>query len=277
MSAAGSPAPSSEPDRQVGRLARLLGVDAAELDGLAELPDEDLRMLHGLVSEHLFGHARHRFAGIADLTRRLPGGVAGKLSERFLPPRMAARVAELLDPPRAAALAVQLSPDYLAELALALDPSRSEDVIQAVPPEAVGRAARSLFDREEYAGVAELVPALSDEALVAAVEAATSRDLLELAPLLVWDERIHGVVAELPDARLDALLGEVADEGLWSHGERLLTRLDPAVLDRLVERAADVGAEVVGSFEAASAAGLLGPESEAMLGRALEVRAGAPK
>jgi hypothetical protein len=89
---------------QVGRIARLLGVDPADVHGLESVPEQDLRVLHDQISHTLFADGRARFARVAGLSKSLPGPVCGKLAELFVPAAIAARVAELLEPAKAAEL-----------------------------------------------------------------------------------------------------------------------------------------------------------------------------
>lgn len=141
---------SSQRSPQIGRIARLLAVDADDVQGLGEIGDEDLRALHDLISGMLSANGQEPFARVASLSKLLPGSVAGKLAERFLPPELAARVAVLLEPAKARDLVTKVSVDYLAELSLVLDPVRSRPVVQAISADRVTQVARALFDRGEY-------------------------------------------------------------------------------------------------------------------------------
>lgn len=188
----------SRPSPQIGRIARLLRLDPAEIHGLESVPEADLRALHDQISKRLFGDAQRQFARVAGLSRTIPGPVAGVLAEKFLPPVMAARVSEVLDPAKARDLIGRVSVKYLAEIALALDPVRSRPVVQQLPPEPIGKVAQELFGRHEYAAMAEFVGTVTTEALMAAFEVATPHDLLAVVPLLEWNDNLDVVVADLP-------------------------------------------------------------------------------
>lgn len=258
------------------RLAHLLHLDPASADqlaaDLAELPADDVRVLTDLVGEALHGRVRHRFVGIAALAGKLPGPVAASFAEKFLPPRLAARVAENLQPAQAAALVGRIPVGYLAELAVALDPTSSARVVAAIPPPQVVAVALELFRRGQHVTMAELAGAVSREGLRAAVDAASARDLLLCLPHAEWTADLDAVVDALPDARVDELLREVARDGLWAEAESLLTSVDPAVVDRVVHRAAVLDEALVDRFRGAGEGGLLGPASQGLLHRALEVR-----
>jgi hypothetical protein len=183
---------------QIGRIARLLRVEPSEVTGLEDVAEADLRVLHDQISKRMFGDAQRQFARVAALSRSIPGPVAGVLAEKFLPPVMAARVSEMLDPAKARDLIGRVSVDYLVEIALALDPVRSKPVVQQLPPKPIGKVARALFARHEYAAMAEFVGTVTTEALMAAFEVATPHDLLAVVPLLDWNDNLDVVVAALP-------------------------------------------------------------------------------
>ncbi|MDQ2796455.1 MAG: hypothetical protein M3Y06_04740, partial [Actinomycetota bacterium] len=210
---------------QIGRIARLLMVDAEEIHGLDDVADDDLRTLHDLIGRTLFADGHQRFARVAGLSKMLPGTVAGKLAERFLPPTLAARVAELLEPAKARELVTKVSVGYLADLALALDPTQSKPVVQAIPPARIGEVARELFDRREYATMAEFAGTVTLEALFAALDVATPRDLLEVVPLIAWNDNIDKVLADIPAAKIDEILNEIVADELWDQASYLIEKL----------------------------------------------------
>lgn len=224
---------------QVGRIARLLHVDPDEVQGLDGIPDDDLRALHDLIGHAVFAEHRPRFARVAGLSAVLPAPVAGKLAERFLPPTLAARTAEALEPARARDLVGRVSVDYLAEIALALDPTRSARVVQQIPTPRVAAVARALFARGEYAAMAEFAGTVTLDALFAALDVATARDLLEVVPLLVWNDNIARVVAEVPVTRIEELVHEIAGSDPDEIAE-LVDRLAPIAQRVPPERVAEV-------------------------------------
>jgi hypothetical protein len=245
------------------RLARLLAIEPGELQGLDEVPADDVRALHDLISESYFAAGREQFSRVAGLSRTLPSAVAGKLAERFLPPVFGARTAEMLEPDKAADLVTRLSIRYLADLSLALDPTRSRPVVRAIPASRVGEVAAELFRRREHVAMAEFAATVTPQALAAAIEAADGRDLLEVIALITWNDEIEMVFKRLPGVKVDAILAEVIDGGRWEEGNDVLDRLPAAARAR-----ASVCGERLERLRDAARAGLVGVAGTEILERA---------
>jgi len=260
---------------QIGRIARLLHLEPSEIHGLQGVPDADLRILHDQISKRLFGDAQRQFARVAALSKTIPGPLAGVLAEKFLPPVMAARVSEMLDPAKARDLIGRVSVKYLAEIALALDPVRSRPVVQQLPAGPIGKVAKELFSRHEYAAMAEFVGTVTTEALMAAFEVATPHDLLAVVPLLEWNDNLDVVVADLPHHKVTQIATALTPVELAD----LAMALDPSRMGPIV---AAVPAEVVAGiaralFERGEYAGMarfVGVVTPEMLHAALGVASG---
>lgn len=253
---------------QIGRLARLLDVDPSSLAHLCAIPDDELRTLHGAIGAAIFdGNDRH-FARVAALSKTLPGPVAGKLAERFLPPTLAARVSERLDPAKARELVGRVSVGYLADISVALDPNRSEHVIRAIPAHHIGAVARELFDRGEHQAMAEFAGVVEIDALRAAFDVATAHDLLTVVPCLVWNDAVDRVIDDIPADRIDAIIAEIVRAGLWSEGSHLIEKLGDEARERLIQRVGDLDATLLAALKEAADDGRLGSAASALLTRA---------
>lgn len=260
---------------QVGRIARLLRLDPAELQGLEGIDDADLRVLHDQISRSLFAEAQHRLARVAGLSKTIPGPVAGVLAEKFLPPVMAARVAEMLDPAKARDLIGRVSVTYLAEIALALDPVKSRPVVQKLPPEPIGKVARELFGRREYATMAEFVGTVTVDALFAALHVATPHDLLAVVPLLEWNDNLDTVISALPDRQVADIATSLTAEELAELALALdPSRMGPIVAAVPVETVTGIAAELFRRGEYAGMAAFVGVVTPEMMHAALGVASG---
>ncbi len=250
--------------RQVARIERLMLAPTGSLEGLDGVPADDLRALHDQISESYFAPGRDLLARVAGLAKVLPATVAGRFAEKFLPPTQGARAAEMLEPAKARDLCGKVSVRYLAELSLALDPARSRPILRAIPPQRVGEVAAELFRRHEYGAVAELAGGVTREALAAAVEGATGRDLLMVLPMLEWTDDITAVVDRVPAGTVRALLRAMVDDGLWDQGRDVVEQLPARARERLREGVAALSEPQRGRLRAAVAEGALGPDAQAL-------------
>lgn len=261
--------------RQHARLARLLGVDAAEITGLHDISETDLAILHDQISNALFADGHAQFAKVASLSKLLPGALAGKLAEKFLPAVLAARVAELLEPNRARDLVNRVSVRYLGDLSLVLDPVRSKPVVQAIPAPRVGEVARELFDRGEYAAMAEFVGTVTVDALFAALGAANPHDLLAVVPLLAWNDNLDHVIANLPAEQVTGIVAELGPVELADLALALdPRRFGPIVHAVPVETVAAIASALFDRGAYAGMAAFVGVVTADMLHAALGVATG---
>jgi len=275
MATTKQPAPTHAHSPQIGRIARLLHLDPTEIQGLDGVPNEDLRILHDQISKSLFGDAQEQFARIAALAKVIPGPLAGVLAEKFVPPVIAARISELLDPSRARDLIGRVSVKYLAEIALALDPVRSKPVVQKLPPEPIGRVAKELFGRQEYATMAEFVGTVTVDALVAALDVATPHDLLAVVPLLEWNDNLDIVIGDLPHRQVTEIATSLTAVELADLAMALdPSRMGPIVAAVPVDTVADIAAALFERHEYAGMARFVGVVTPEMLHAALGVASG---
>jgi Mg/Co/Ni transporter MgtE len=169
-------------------------------------------------------------------------------------------------------IATALTPVELADLAMALDPSRMGPIVAAVPAEVVAEIAKALFERNEYAGMARFVGVVTPEMLHAALGVASGRDLLAVVPLLEWNDNLDAVIAELEPTQVEAIVAELDATELAD----LAIVLDPGRMGPIVSAvpAATVEgiAEVLfGRREYAGMARFVGVVTEPMLHAALGV------
>ena len=252
-------------------IGRVLGVEVDELHGLDAISDDDLGMLRGQIANRLSADKRRRFARVAALSQSIPGPIAGRLAEKFLPPAGGALVAELLEPAKARDLVGRVSVGYLGDLAIALDPVRAQDVVRAIPAARVGEVAQELFSRAEYGAMARFVGAVEVDALFAALGVAAPHDLLAVVPLLTWNDNLDRVIAELPDhqiqqiaADLDA--GELAELALALDPHRF----GPIVAAVPVGTVADIASALLERGDYAAMAGFAGVITPEMLSAAVD-------
>jgi hypothetical protein len=251
------------------KLGHALGVPPrklAELDGLSDIPADDLRALRRVIGEALFLADKHHFAKVAALSKAVPTAVAAKLTEHALPPLLAARTAELLEPQRAGELVKRLPDSYVADVAVAMDPARSPEVIAGIPAERVARVAAELARRGEWVVIGGFVAQVSRDALVASVATFDGEQLLRISYVLDDLSRLDQIAAALSDTQLDQMLAAAAEQQLWPELAALLAHVGDEAVGRLAARAAAASDAVGAPIRRAAAAGDLGTAARARLG-----------
>ncbi|MGH8860774.1 MAG: magnesium transporter MgtE N-terminal domain-containing protein, partial [Jatrophihabitantaceae bacterium] len=155
----------SDPSAEICKLAHQLGVADAELDFLAGVAPADLRELRAQISQYLFDADKHHFGRVVAASKIVPPALSARLTEKALPPLIAARTAELLDPAKAADLVTRLPDSYLADVSAAMDPARAPEVIAQIPPAQVAKVGAELARRGEWVVMGGFVSLVSGAAL----------------------------------------------------------------------------------------------------------------
>jgi hypothetical protein len=212
---------------ELHKLARLLGRRAEELDYLGGVPAAELRILREQVTETLFGEQAQVLGRLAAASRVLPVGLVAQMAQRAFGPVLSARIAGLIDPDRAVELTRRLPVDFLADVAVELDPRRARDVIVRIPPRQIGLVTRELTRRREYVAMGGFVGYLPDPSIAAAVEAMDARTLLEVSLVLENKGKLADLAELLGHDRLQEMIGLAAASDLGQEALGLLDYLTP--------------------------------------------------
>ena len=251
---------------ELQKLAHQTGVGVDEVEFLGSVPPEDLRALRAQLGEALFQADKHYFVKVAALSKNIPAPIAAKVTEFALPPLIAARVAELLDPAKAVDLVGRISGKYLAQVAAAMDPTRSPHIIEKIPPEKVAMVGRELAAKGEWVVIGGFVSTVTNAGLRASVEVFSGEELLRIGFVLDDTARLDEITGMLSDTQVDDLLAAAEEHGLWPELDELVANLSPGQAARLAERLADAAASVRDAISAATASGLLTAANAAKLG-----------
>jgi hypothetical protein len=236
---------------EMRKLARILECEPDQLAYLEQLSLEDLRSLRERVTEYLWNAHGSTLNRLAAASRLLPSAVSATISERAFGPVLSARLAALVEPSRAVDIAGRLSPTFLADVAVELDPRRASAVIAGIPSDQIRLITRELLAREEYVTMGRFVGHLNDDAIVAAVQEMDDGQLLRVAFVLEEKQRLDRLVELLPGHRLTAIVQAASDEGLWVEALDLLENLGARRRDELVAGAVELdGAALEGLIAA---------------------------
>lgn len=216
-----------ETEAEILKLARLLDVDADSLDYLSAVDPADLRILRTGVTDMLFdigGGLMSRLGGAAKL---LPAPLAASICERAFGPMLAARTAAATDPGRAVEIAQRLSPDFLTEVTIQIDPRRVAKIVSGVPADLVARVAADLSARREFVTMGRFLTLLSPQALAAALAELDDEAVLRTAFVLEDRSSVDQAIAALAQGRLQAILECASAQDLWPQLLTLLEYLSP--------------------------------------------------
>jgi hypothetical protein len=219
---------------EVLQLARLLRLDAAELEYLRELPPEDVARLREQVTDVLFGAHGQVLSRLAAASRLLPIGVVATIGERAFGPMLSARVTGLLEPMRAVEMAAKLPVEFLADIAVELDPRRASEVISRISPVQIADITRVLMRRGEYVTMARFVSYLDIAAISAAVEVMDDPSVLQVVLLLEPGDGLHDLIGLLAPQRLDGIVEAAVAEDLWPEVVELVSQLTDERASRLL-------------------------------------------
>jgi hypothetical protein len=220
---------------EVLQLARLLRLDAAELEYLRELPPEDVARLREQVTDVLFGAHGQVLSRLAAASRLLPIGVVATIGERAFGPVLSARVTGLLEPPRAIEMAAKLPVGFLADVAVELDPRRASAVIAGIPAAQIAAITRELIARGEHVTMARFVGCLHPAATSSAIAVMDDSALLGVAFLLDSRDGLDELVELLPPKRLEGIVEVVSRESLWPEALELVGNMNEPNRRRFAE------------------------------------------
>ncbi len=242
------------------KLARLLRREPEEFEYLEQIPAADLRQLRDQVTELMFTAQGTALARLAAASKLLPVRVVATIGERAFGAVLAARIAGLLDPDRAVEMADTMPIEFLADVAVELDPRRASAVISRIAPARIAAVTRELLRREEYVTMGRFVGHLHDDAVRAAFDVLGDAALLRVAFVLEQKESLEHLISLLPAARRDSIVDAAATEGMWIEVLDLISHLGDETRRQFVMAGALEREGVLEAIAAAAAANELWPE-----------------
>jgi hypothetical protein len=263
---------------EIRKLAQMLGREPEAVAYVEGIPLVDLRALRGQITDVLWDADGATIGRVAAAAKLLPSAVSATISERAFGPVVSAQLAGRLAPSRAVEVASKLSTDFLADVAVELDPRRTSAVIAGIPARRIGEITAALVRRSEYVTMGQFVGRLGDEALRAALDEMSDADVLRVGFVLEDKDGLDRLVGLLPAGRMDGIIAAAAEEDLWIETLDLLAHLSPAQRRRIVKSASSLETTVLDRivvtvvehelWEEAELIAAVDPELEARLGLA---------
>ncbi len=242
---------------EIVKLARLLTVDQAEIGFLSDLPAAALRSYREAATDRLFDADAGLFRRVGVATMLVPSSIVAVIAERAVGPLICARAAGCIDTGKALDVLRRLSPEFVADATVEVDPRRVVDLIAEVPEELALPVARLLADRGEYVTMGRFLAFVPDRTIVGAMGALSDEAMLRTAFVLEHKDRLDHAVGLLPSERLPGVLARAAELGLWPEALDLIDHLSDERRGPIADIVAEQSVEVItGLVDAVAGAGL---------------------
>jgi hypothetical protein len=247
---------------EVLKLARLLGMQPAQLEYLHKLDAATIRKLRQQATASLFDADRKLFQRVASASRLLPAAITALIAEKALGPLLCAKIAGLLQPERAVEIARRLNTNYLADVCLELDPRSAREMLEAMPVARIVEVSRELARRKEYITMGRFVDSLGDEAIAATMADLRDDEALLRIGFFVEDaSRLSDIIELLSPQRLRNIVRVAAqgDGGLWPEALSLINSVAEPQRRLMADLAAALDDEAIGRMIANTQAQALWP------------------
>lgn len=233
---------------EITKLARLIQLEEEDLEYLEDVSSDTIRLLRDQVADLMFDDEDTGLNHLVNLSRILPPSLVASVSQKVVSPVLAARIAGFVEVDRAIAVTRRLPLEYLAEVAIDIDPRRASDVIGGMPEATVVRVASELAERGEAVAMGRFAAHLSDPMIAASFDVIADDMLLEIAFVLEEKSRLASVMELLPDERIAGVLRVAGEEGLWPQALDLVTHLSQSQHARLANIAAQLDEAIIESL-----------------------------
>jgi hypothetical protein len=233
-----------ESHAEVLKLARALGAEPERFAYLERLEPDDLRVLRDRVID-LMHDGDRRLNRIALAARIPPVPLTAWIAQHVFGALLCARIAGLLDTGRAVDLAKRMPSDFLADLAMALDPRRASAIIASLPPSLIAGVAAELTARDEHIAMGRFVGHMTDDGIRAAFEVIDDASLLRISYFVEAKDQLDHVVGLLANERVRGAIRAATGADLWPQALDLLTRISPERAGALADLAAEEDDEVL--------------------------------
>ena len=230
---------------EILKLARLVDTEPEQLAYLQYVAPQDIRDLREQVTVVMVDADRQMLQRVASAAKLIPGKLAAVIGERAFGPLLCARVTGLLEPSRAVEIAGRLSTDFLAEVAVMLDPRRASRVIAEIPAKQIGDITAVLAEREEFIAMGGFVGHLPEASLRAATDAVDDETLLLTAYVIEATSNLGALVGLLSDERLESIIHNAHELDLWVEALDVLSYVSEEQRGQLGDIAAALDDEVL--------------------------------
>ncbi|MEO6698440.1 MAG: hypothetical protein ABIR53_02780 [Paraperlucidibaca sp.] len=234
---------------EVIKLSRALSVDVETLSYLHGLPSDAVAQLRSAISDVLHDEQREPLGLLAAVARWLPAWVSALCARSWFGAPMTARLACELPAWRVADIANYLDAEFLADIAVDLDPRSAREVVDLLAAKKVIAITHVLLGRDDFVTLGRFVALLPDAVLIQVAESIEDEgDLLQVLFFIEARYRIDHIVRLIPIERMQRAVLLVCDEArreLWPSLLALLTHAGYGLKRELGDLAAAQGEGVL--------------------------------
>lgn len=230
---------------EITKIARLLGAETEDLGYLEAIKPEGLINFRDQLVDLFYGGeigGLQRFVGPSKI---LPSSLIASVTQEAVGPVLTARIAGLVDPAQAIAVVGRLPTEFLADVAVEIDPRRVSGIIGGLDDETVHGVAEILVKRKEYVAMGRFVAYVSGEQLAETFDVAKDVDLLQIAFVLEDKDHLSVAVSLLPDKRLRGIMRAAGKNDLWAEAIDLVLHLDDEQYMRVIDMVAVESDEIL--------------------------------
>ena len=189
---------------ELEKLARMLDIPADKMDPLLlDLPFAQLREIRRAISERTFQLDETPFRRLARLANLIPTWLLLWLAQARFGALISARVASLMSARRAARAAERMPPEFLADVAIKLDPRYARDILVQISSAQIVAVVHVMIQREEFMTMGRFVDYLADDTIQAVIDSFEDEEpLVRIAYYMESKNRLDHVVRMMPLERL---------------------------------------------------------------------------
>ena len=224
---------------EVIKLGRLIGEPPERLAYLEKLQLDDLRILRELATDAQYEADAERFKRIAFASTLAPVSLTALIARRAFGALLCARIAGVLGTDHAIAIADRMPAEFLADLAVELDPRRAADIIAGMPPDQIASVAELLNMHGEHVAMGRFVGHMTDPAIEASLEVIDDASLLRISYVLEGDDGLKRVIELMSRERLRSAIRAATEHDLWPEALDLLGRVPHSLAGQLGDLAAE--------------------------------------
>lgn len=229
---------------ELERLCEELSTTADQLSGLSGVAADDLAHLRHQFAAGLVAHHAPVFDSFAHASNLVPAALAARITRHVIGPALAGRMASSMDGERAAAIMGHLDTSFLADACRTLSAEAAAQLVPAISDDQVVATSRELAARDDHTTLGRFVDAIDDRRLRLVLEAlAAPRHLLLAGAATDTGAALDRVIGLLEPGRRAAMVHAAPDHP--DAAANVLVRISPASRALLLRATADQDDDLV--------------------------------